>query len=80
MGEQNDDKKSEMMRKLLDETLPNGLVSKNVNILIAMIIFRHISKHDLLNVAVSFLSGITSRGLTCIFILLLKFSRKTTPG
>merc|ERR1712013_382756 len=25
LGEQNDDKKSEMMRKLLDETLPNGL-------------------------------------------------------
>ena len=53
LGEQNDDKKSEMMRKLLDEILPNGLVSNNTNVLIPMLIIRHGLRHVLLNVVVS---------------------------
>ena len=63
LGEQNDDKKSEMMRKLLDETLPNGLVGKNANVLIPMLIIRHGLRHVLLSVVVSSLLGIISRGL-----------------
>ena len=80
LGEQNDDKKSEMMRKLLDETLPNGLVGRNVNDFMPMLIIRHGLRHVLLSVVVSSLLGIISRGLTYIFIHLLRFSRKTILG